>query len=356
MGPMIALLRRLLGRPRHAAIGPPHHLGAAWRSHPLTPDSLASLPVGIDRQVGGVGEIAMGGPNYWTMLLADGAMLHGVCGPVTDVPPGPGGGPLRIALTQARDGLRLQVYDIDAQVIHTLEPGPGRPSPEALADVASRTPAKAAPLLREACRHAADSVTLAPVLGLRLPAHEAKVPPPLLARALADGRRLEARLLLPDDLRATEEADRLLHAPPYALYLDGAPTGLHVADLDGVVEGQDGVLLLPGRRLNADGRTTDGLWLAWREGRWSALLGHAHAPLQGGGFLTPYFLSEPAVGAGGQASFSLRTFGWGPDGELPSEPAPPQVELKVSWRRVPLLLRPREDRITLEVPGGGGPT
>jgi len=314
---VIEVLRRLFA---------PRGMSSAWRSHPVTPESLITQPVGVDRQVGGVGEIGMGGPIYWTMLLADGAMLGSVCGGVNDV------GRLRVAPTLTRQGETLQVYDPDAQVIHTLDPAPKT------MDEAS---------LRAACRQAARSVALRLVRGLRL--EDAAEPPERLTRVLVSGRTLEARLLLPDDLRGTVEVEGLLSNPPYGLWLDGAATGLHVADLDEVVEAADGRIVLRGRRLDANARTIDGLWHVWREGRWSALLGHAYEPLVGGGSRTPYFLSDPRFDDD-QVSFALRTFGWGPEGELPSLLAPAVVELAVSWRESPLLLRPRAGRISLRLP------
>jgi hypothetical protein len=237
---MIESLRRLFGLTPPAA-----PTGAAWRSYPVTPQSLVTQPVGVDRQIGGVGEIGMGGPNYWTMLLADGAMLGGVCGGVSDV------GRLRVALTLTRQGETLQVYDPDAQVIHTLDPAPRTANDEAR--------------LREACRRAVRSVALRSVRGLRL--EDAVEPPERLTLTLPSGRTLEARLVLPDDLRGTVEVEGLLRDPPYGLWLDGAATGLHVADLDEVVEAADGQIVLRGRRLDADGRVIDGMWLARRDGR-----------------------------------------------------------------------------------------
>jgi hypothetical protein len=302
---MIERLRRLLGLAQRAT-----PTGSAWRSHPVTPESLITQPVGVDRQIGGVGEIGMGGPNFWTMLLADGAMLDGVCGGLSDV------GGLRVAPTQARHGEQLQVYDVAAQVIYTLDPAPRTIDDEAL--------------LRATCGKAVRSVALRPVRGLRLPVEADSEPPERLTRALPSGRKLEARLLLPDDLRGTVEVDGLLLSPPYGLWLDGEATGLHVGDLDDVVESPTGQIVLSGRRLDAHARVIDGLWLAWREGRWTGLLGHAFEPLVGGGGRTPYFLSEPRFDDDDRLSFQLRTFSWGPEGEMPSQPAPPLVELGVS--------------------------
>lgn len=324
---------------------------AAWKSHPVTAESLATERVGIDRQVGGIGELGMGGPSFWTMLLADGALLHGVCGPVRDLPASTDGGALRLALTQSREGLRLQVYDIDAQVIHLVQPRHGQLSPEALDDLAVKSPTKAGAPVRAACRHAAESVALEPVCGLRLPRDTVRRPEPLLVRQLSSGRRLEARCLLPADLRATLEVDRLLSAPPYALWLDDTPTGLHVGDLDEVVEGASGHLVLAGHRLDAHGRVTDGLWLAYGEGRWNAVAGQAYQPMEGGGARTPYFLSAPLIDDD-CVSFALRTFSWGPEGEMPSEPVPPEIELGVSWRSMPLRLATAAGRVTLSLPRG----
>lgn len=322
---VIASLRRLFGLTPH-----PGAFNAALRSHPVTPESLLTQPVGVDRQIGGVGEIGMGGPNYWTLLLADGALLDSVCGGVTNV------GRLRVAPTLTRQGETLQVYDPDAQVIYTLDP-----SPQVLGDEDA---------LRAACRGAVSSVALRLMRGLRLPAEASEAPAERLTHVLPSGRTLEARLLLPDDLRGTDEVGGLLSAPPYGLWLDGSDTGLHVGDLDEVVEGASGQIVLRGLRLNAEARVIDGLWHVWRDGRWNALLSHAFEPMVGGGSRTPYFLSDPAIDAEGRVSFALKIFAWGPDGELPSQPAPSTVELTVSWQGSPSILRTRADRISLRVP------
>jgi len=286
----------------------------------------------------------MGGPNFWTVLLADGAILGGVCGPVRTA------GALRTALTQDRQGLRLQVYDLEAQVIHTLTAGRGRIAPEDLDAAAAKSPTKAEPLLREACRHAVETVRLQTVHGLRLPTDAGPAPQPLLTRPLAGGRRLEARLLLPADLRGTVEVGGLLSAPPYGLWLDGEMTGLHVTSLDGLVETPDCGLVLPGARLDAEGRVLDGLWHVMRDGQWRALANYAHRLFDGGGGYTPYFLVDPQPGDDGQLGFRLETSGWGRQGRLPSEAAPAEIELKVSWRASPLRLATQNNRISIAVP------
>jgi hypothetical protein len=338
---LISFLRGLLG----LGVAKTGDMGADWRSFPLTPEALMTQPMGVDRQIGGVGEIGMGGPNFWTMLLADGAILGGVCGPVRNA------GALRTALTQDRQGLRLQVYDVEAQVIHTLTAGRGRMTPDDLDAAVAKSPSEAEPLLREACRHAVETVRLHSVHGLRLPIDSGPAPEPLLTRALSGGRRLEARLLLPADLRGTVEVGGLLSSPPYGLWLDGVTTGLHVTSLDGVVEAPDGGLVLPGVRLDADGRVLDGLWHVWRGGQWVALASYAQRLFNGGGAYTPYFLADPKLGDDGKLGFRLETFGWGPEGRMPSEPAPAEVELKVSWRAAPLRLATQTGRISVAIPG-----
>lgn len=336
----IGFWRRLLGA-RAAKDG---DLSADWRSYPVTPETLLTQPVGVDRQIGGVGEIGMGGPSFWTMLLADGAILGGVCGAIRDV------GSLRTALTQDREGLSLQVYDVQAQVIYSLLSGPGLLSPEDLDAAAAKSPTNAEALLRHACRHAATAVRLRSVHGLRLPVDAGPAPEPLLVRALSSGRKLEARLLLPADLRGTVEVGGLLSRPPYGLWLDGASTGLHVTSLDEVVEGPDDFIVLPGVRLNADGRVLDGLWHVWRGGHWVALASYAQRPFNGGGVYTPYFLAEPHLGQDGSLHFRLESFGWGPEGRTEGAPAPSEVELKVSWRTTPLQLETRTAQISITVP------
>lgn len=336
---MISVLRGLLGLRAPKGAG----LGAEWRSYPITPESLMTQPMDVDRQIGGVGEIGMGGPNFWSMLLADGAILGGVCGVVRTA------GALRTALSRDRQGLTLQVYDAHAQVIFTLTES-WRISPEDLDAAVARSPTAAEPLLRKACEHAATTVRLHTVRGLRLPIDAGPAPEPVLTRTLSSGRRLEARLLLPADLRGTVEVGNLLSRPPYALVLDGWATGLHVTSLEDLVEGPDQSFVLPGVRLDADARVLDGLWHLWRGGAWHAVASYAQRPFDGGGAYTPYFLADPQLGENGQLRFALETFSWGPEGQTLGEPAPPDVELKVSWRAAPLRLATQGAQDFIDVP------
>lgn len=337
---MLSYLRGLLGLKTTGDSG----LSGDWRSYPITPESLLTQPTNVDRQIGGIGEIGMGGPNFWTVLLADGALLSGVCGAVRTA------GALRTALTQDRQGLSLQVYDREAQVVYTLKAKPGRRSPAELDAAVAESPTRAEPLLRKACQHAATTVKLQTVRGLRLPVDAGPAPEPLLSRTLSSGRQLEARLLLPADLRGTVEVGGLLSSPPYGLWLDGVMTGLHVTGLEEAVEGPGQSIVLPGVRLDADGRVLDGLWHLWRGGAWRAVASYARRPFDRGGAYTPYFLADPQPGEDGRLHFKLETSSWGPEEEIPGEPMPSEVELKVSWQTAPLRLATQGAQMSLKVP------
>jgi len=336
---MISVLRGLLGLTAPKGAG----LAAEWRSSPITPESLMTQPMGVDRQIGSVGEIGMGGPSVWSVLLADGAILGGVCGAVRTA------GALRTALGCDRQGLTLQIYDAQAQVIYTLT-DTWRISTEDLDALVARSPTTAEPLLRKACQHAATTVRLHTVHGLRLPIDAGSAPEPVLTRTLSSGRRLEARLLLPADLRATIEVANLLRSPPYALVLDGVTTGVHVTGLEDVIEGPGQTIVLPGVRLDADARVLDGLWHIWGGDAWHAAANYAQRPFDGGGAYTPYFLTHPQLGENGQLRFALETLNWGPEGQTAGEPAPPDVELKVSWRAAPLRLATQGPQGFIDVP------
>jgi len=341
----------LLEKWRPAAMrSPGTHAKADWASRGPTPATLHGHAGAQDRRIGGVGEIGMGGPSYWTLLLRDGALLHGVCSAVHDLD----GGRLRIALGQTRHGNPLLVYDVAAACIHVLESIQDGRTPDALFRDACADPVGHAGPVRAACVRAARTIALHTVLGLRVPrADHPHAPAERLVRPLRDGRVLQAQLLLPADLRGAADPERLLAHPPYELQLDGRPAGLHVHALQEVHESARGeCVVLAGVQLDAGGGAVDGLWHVLYRERWHAVLGHALRPCDGGGSYMPYFLQPQEIGDAGALCFELSTCAFGPEGQLPSEPAPPVVELPVSWQPAPLRLATDANRIRFELPQG----
>jgi hypothetical protein len=303
-----------------------------------------------DRQVGGFGEIAMGGPIYWTLLLRDGAILDGVCSDAYDLDDGR----LRIALQQRRYGKPLLVYDVDAQRIYTIAEEYRGLTPEALMDQALADPLRDGSRVREACRDAGEFVELNTVHGLRLDKEYCTAPPAQLAHSLRNGRLLEARLLLPPDLRGADYPGQWLPDPPYQLMLDGRDTKLHVDTLDEVWESPDGgCFVLKGIQLDGK-RVINGLWHAWYGGAWHVLDDSVLVldPENGSG--RPFYLGYPEVGDDGMLRFLIESFSYGPEGRFPSKLAPPTVDLTVGWQPLPLSLQTENNYIAFKLPAGRG--
>ena len=88
-----------------------------WVSRAPAPDYYTCCSADVDRRIGAMSEIGMGGPNVWVQYLRDGTILASVHTPPADVD----GGRLRIALTMsAREVKRLLVYDPSKRRIHRL--------------------------------------------------------------------------------------------------------------------------------------------------------------------------------------------------------------------------------------------
>ncbi|HEI9785621.1 TPA: hypothetical protein SLN38_005160, partial [Serratia marcescens] len=83
-----------------------------WHSQPIEMAHAGDS----DRQIGGVGELGMGGPSFWTLLLRDGAIVHGACAAPQDVDDGK----LRLIPTRSREGEGLTVYEPAARMMYAL--------------------------------------------------------------------------------------------------------------------------------------------------------------------------------------------------------------------------------------------
>lgn len=171
----------------------------------------------------------MGGPNFWTLLLRDGAIVHSACAAPQDVD----GGKLRLIPTRSREGEGVTVYEPAARMMYAL---PALTDREQAALAAGS--AEALARLRARCRQA-EATPLRQVRGLWVP-QWAEDPADRLAIALPSGRALAARSMLPMDLRHADDPAALLHAPPYELLLDNRPTNFFVCDLDRVAESPAG--------------------------------------------------------------------------------------------------------------------
>lgn len=145
-----------------------------WRSQPIEMAHAGDS----DRQIGGVGELGMGGPNFWTLLLRDGAIVHSACAAPQDVEDGK----LRLIPTRSREGEGLTVYEPAARMMYAL---PALTDREQAALAAGS--AQALARLRARCRQA-EATPLRQVRGLWVP-QWAEDPADRLAIALPSGRR-----------------------------------------------------------------------------------------------------------------------------------------------------------------------
>ena len=94
-----------------------------WISRLPGSDYYIRYPADVDRAIGAMSEIGMGGPNVWVQYLRDGAIL----GSVHTLPADVDGGRLRVALTMsAREGKRLLAYDPARRCIDVLPRDAGR--------------------------------------------------------------------------------------------------------------------------------------------------------------------------------------------------------------------------------------
>ena len=326
---------------------PPHIRD--WRSPAPSHAALYGHAGQGDRVLGrGFGEIGMGGPGFWTLLLRDGAVLPEVCSAAPlDLQEG------RLRVVQARAGRghtrALRVYDRAAQCVHALDAGEvnGLSLPDWWA-LAQADPAAASVHLRAACAQAAQTghpaTPLHRVHGLRVSRVRFPAPPaPLLTRLLPGGPCLQARLCLPADLRGAAEPLALLELPPYALFLDGQPSGLHVTDLDSVQAHPHGHCALRGVQLDADGLPHHSLWHVWAHGAWWHIDTVAWEPGPGGRAWALHLsdLDDEAR----TLHLALHDFSGGAADVAPTTP----LQLAVSWRPVPLQLAPVGGQLRLRL-------
>src|SRR5690625_3130769 len=185
-----------------------------WVSRSPAPDYYTRCPADVDRRIGTLGEIGMGGPNVWSQYLRDGAVLGSVHTPPADVD----GGRLRLALSMSHRGKRLLAYDPSKRCIHVLSRHPGLDDTDrfiALTDN-PEDPVLLEQLWKD-CAGRESTQFLHQVHGLWVPT-SCHPPVRVMRHMLSTGRILEARLLLPGDLRCAENPWYDLTQPFYALY------------------------------------------------------------------------------------------------------------------------------------------
>ncbi|MGK0664034.1 hypothetical protein [Serratia marcescens] len=306
-----------------------------WRSQPIEMVHAGDS----DRQIGGVGELGMGGPNFWTLLLRDGAVVHGACAAPQDVDDGK----LRLIPTRSREGEGLTVYEPAARMMYALPALTDREQ-----DALAAGSAEALARLRARCRQA-EATSLHLVRGLWVPQWVAD-PADRLEITLASGRVLAARSMLPADLRQADDPAALLHTPPYELLLDNRPTDLLVRDLERVAESPAGDGFSVGGCQFRGEHIVDGLYHLYFAGEWFSLLSYAHKPAGGRGSDTTFFVERVEPQDGGVFVIEWDAYGVGPGGREPRVAAPPVLVIAVSWQETPLQLPTANNRVTVRLP------
>jgi|GEM_PF-714482 len=308
-----------------------------WYSLPPAEADLYGHGRTEPRVVGGPGEVAMGGPAFWSTLLPDGAQMDGVCSEVLALEDGR----LLIALLRRRSGTALMAYQPEARRIDSLEPVDA----EAIFELAAREPARAASLVRGALGPGAETIWLSERRGLWVD-RASPVAPERLERRLPGGRLLEARLLLPMDLRGARDPHALLGCAPYQLILDGVDTGRHVLALDEVVESPDGACVALRGVLLEGARIRGGVWHLWRDGRWHAVDASAvDAATAGGG--EAFSLLVDALDDQGSLRCRLRSDALG---QRSKPRLPAAAHARASWLAEPLPLSPADGAFRVQVP------
>lgn len=303
------------------------------------PDIWYSLPP-ADADLYGHGRTeprVVGGPEFWSTLLPDGAQMDGVSSEVLALEDGR----LLIALLRRRSGAALMAYQPEARRIDSLE----QVDAEAIFELATGDPARAAAMVRAALGPGVETIWLSERRGLWVD-RASPVAPERLERRLPSGRLLEARLLLPADLRGARDPHALLGCAPYQLILDGADTGRHVLALDEVVESPDGACVALRGVLLEGARIRGGVWHLWRDGRWHAVDASAvDAATAGGG--EAFSLLVETLDDQGSLRCRLRSDALG---QRSKPRLPAAAHARASWLAEPLPLAPADGAFRVQVP------
>lgn len=294
-------------------------------------------------------ELGMGGPEYYTQMLRDGALVWSVSAGWCDV----GAAGMRVGLVY--DGYkteRLAVYDERRKRLLLLQ---GRAARETYNRLCADSPDAAQQTLESML--AGGAATQYHVFrGLWLPEGH-----PALSEALGDwlyhtlpsGHSLSARLLLPHDLRLAMKPERLAGSFPYELLFDGVPTPRHVHDLDDVWESARGqCVAVRGCRLDSSMLPDMGLWHVRHAGQWMSLMDAVSRP-DARDVHVHYDTRLFSVSDDGELVFEAYASTYTPRGVERVLLAAAQVELTVEWSEGPLCLPVRDGRFTVRVPGRG---
>ncbi|MBK5145377.1 hypothetical protein I2494_16945 [Budviciaceae bacterium BWR-B9] len=309
----------------------------------FNPDMVSQNRIVEDDRLVSWGEIAMGGPEYFTYLLRDGALIQDISSEWVDLAEGQ----YRIAMMDARKNQRWVIYSESDRCLYFFD------APELTKRYLQLVNSpKSMPLLLE-------SLTLGTKVMLRefrgiwlLPELVPASIPEKLSYQLNSGAILEARLALPTNLRTLCSPERVLNSCCYVLYLDGNNTGKYVLDLDNVVESESGhVYAIESISLNRDMTVKDGQWSIFSSGQCRTLLGYAvhqghHVSRQ------VFFIQITHIDDSGVATCYLRN--WEPlQSDDNGSDSTNNVELTVDWQVNPIVATVEEKSIMLAFPVTG---
>ncbi len=326
--------------------------GPTLRSAPLSP--FARQPPADDVTLGWA-ELGMGGPGYCTQMLRDGAIVDDIAcdggtaqtGTWTDL----AGTSLRLASGYVDRSDGVLGYDEQRKVLLHFKAVPhvfwqmlGErrqvDGDAAAAAWVSRQP------------HVATA--LRAYHGLWLAPEDPALASPMQAQLrhrLPDGHELNARLLLPEDLRLTAHPDLFTHTQPYALALDGMDSGRHVCDLDTIIASAGGhCIVVAGVCLDATHRPVEGVWLVYWRGRWQAVCRHVFA----GEGEQRRSASLDVLAASDDGRLELQAYREWADAEgWHREPlVDVALDLRVEWRQTAVSVGGRGQRARLALPRG----
>jgi hypothetical protein len=295
-------------------------------------------------------ELGMGGPEYYTQMLRDGALVWSVSAGWCDV----GAAGMRVGLVY--DGYkteRLAVYDERRKRLVLVQERAAR---EAYNRLCADSP-DAAQRMLEAMLAGGAATQYHAFRGLWLPEGHAALNEALgdwLYHTLPSGHSLSARLLLPHDLRLAMNPERLARSFPYELLFDGVPAPRHVHDLDDVWESAGGrCLAVRGCRLDSAMLPDMGLWHVRHAGQWVSLMDAVRVP-DASGFHVHHDTRLFSVSDDGELMFEAYASTHTRRGVARALLAASQVELTVGWSAAPLHVAVRDGRFTVRVPAAGG--
>ncbi|MDO5624634.1 MAG: hypothetical protein Q4G71_08095 [Pseudomonadota bacterium] len=321
---------------------------APWQAHSHTPDAalFTGHAVDHDRLLDDtLHEIGMGGPEVGTVMLAGGMLLDAVARDTAVLAAHDAQGPCRAALCRGPAGGWITLADLATHTRYHLRASRLPPASVFEHWRGLGTAERAAAWRACMAAHAQEAEALVPLRGLWVSAAQAsraQTHGPTTLR-LPSGRRLQARSLLPDDVRGARNPAQWIGPAPHQLWVDGQATPCHVRDLQDACESPDGrVLVVRGVQLGRWGHGEGALYhladmASGQPPRWLALRALVHEGPQ------PCELSAPAPDDHRQVHFALQA--------PPARHAPRTVAVLASGFDQPVLrLKVRRNHVVVTLP------